>query len=128
DELRLRAATTRNIGIERLLQQNVGDAEETPSVLLVDEDAASGRQIKRILRGRFEVEVVTEPKVGLQRAAQGAHECIIVSTRFSAYDPLRLCSQLRALERTRLVPIVLLADESDEECVIRGLELAVNDY
>lgn len=128
DELRLRAATTRNIGIEQLLQQKIGDTDERPSVLLVEEDEASGAQIKRILRGHFEVEVAADPQAALQRAAGGAFECVIVSTRSSRYDPLRLCAQLRALERAHLVPIILLADEQDEEYVIRGLELAVNDY
>lgn len=128
DELRLRAATTRNIGIEQLLQQRIGDTDEIPRVLLVEEDAAVGAQIRRILHGHFEMEIAADPQTALQCAAGGVHECVIVSTRSSRYDPLRLCAQLRALERAHLVPIILLADEQDEEYVIRGLELAVNDY
>ncbi|WP_163269792.1 PleD family two-component system response regulator [Chelativorans alearense] len=128
DELRLRAATTRNIGIEQLLEKKSGDVEETPSVLLLDDDAATGRRIKRLLQGTFDLDVAEEPQAGLRQAVEGAYECIMVSTGFTDYDPLRLCSQLRALETTRLVPIVLLAGEGDEERIIRGLELAVNDY
>ncbi|WP_309084563.1 PleD family two-component system response regulator [Chelativorans sp.] len=128
DELRLRAATTRNIGIEQLLQKKSGDDEETPAVLLVDEDEVSGRQLQRMLQGHFLLDVAGDPRTGLLRATENAYECIIVSTSFADYDPLRLCSQLRALERTRLVPIVLLAGDGDEACIVRGLELAVNDY
>jgi two-component system, cell cycle response regulator len=44
------------------------------------------------------------------------------------FDPLRLCAQLRTLDRTRFIPIVLLADEGDEDRLLRGLELGINDY
>ncbi|WEX11711.1 PleD family two-component system response regulator [Chelativorans sp. AA-79] len=128
DELRLRAATTRNIGIEQLLQKKSGDSEETPAVLLIDEDEASGRQLQRMLHDHFRLDMAEDPQQGLIRAAEKPYECIIVSSTFAHYDPLRLCSQLRAMDRTRLVPIVLLAGEGDEATVIRGLELAVNDY
>src|SRR5690606_32990411 len=39
-----------------------------------------------------------------------------------------LCSQLRTLDRTRFVPIMLLAEEGEEARLVRGLELGVNDY
>ncbi|TIU53838.1 MAG: response regulator, partial [Mesorhizobium sp.] len=42
--------------------------------------------------------------------------------------PLRLCSQLRSLDRTRFLPIILLADAGEEGRIIRGLELGINDY
>jgi len=128
DELRLRAATTRNIGIEQLLQKKSVDDEEKPPVLLIDEDEVAGRQLTRMLQDHFVLDAVDDPQEGLIRAAERPYECIIVSSTFAAYDPLRLCSQLRAMDRTRLVPIVLLAGEGDEAVIIRGLELAVNDY
>jgi two-component system cell cycle response regulator len=55
-------------------------------------------------------------------------ECILVSTRLGSHDPLRLCAHLRALESTRSIPIVLLADGEEEDTVVRGLELGINDY
>jgi len=128
DELRLRAATTRNIGIEQLLQKKSVDDEEKPPVLLIDEDKAAGRQLARMLQDHFALDAVDDPQEGLVRAAERSYECIIVSSSFVAYDPLRLCSQLRAMDRTRLVPIILFAGEGDETVIIRGLELAVNDY
>ena len=50
DELRLRAATTRNIGIEELLSRSLANADETPRVLLVDERQASSERIAKALR------------------------------------------------------------------------------
>ncbi|TIX95141.1 MAG: diguanylate cyclase, partial [Mesorhizobium sp.] len=56
------------------------------------------------------------------------YECVMISTAFADFDPLRLCSQLRSLDRTRFVPIILLAQEGEEGRIIRGLELGINDY
>ncbi len=128
DELRLRAATTRNIGIEELLSRRGTAVETLPRVLLVDERAAGAERITRMLRGRCELSVATDPNAAFFQAADGDYDCLIVSTVFSNYDPLRLCSQLRTFDRTRFVPIMLLADEGEEARLARGLELGVNDY
>ena len=44
------------------------------------------------------------------------------------FDGLRLASQARSHERTRNLPILLIADPEDRPKVLRGLELGVNDY
>src|SRR5690606_11103848 len=74
------------------------------------------------------LDVATDPQAGFFRAAEEPYECLIVATGFADYDPLRLCSQLRTLDRTRLLPIILLAGEGEEDRVMRALELGINDY
>ena len=128
DELRLRAATTRNIGIEELLGRRDVAADTPARVLLVDERAASAERVARMLRGRCGLSVSADPNAAFLQAAEGDFDCVIVSTALADYDPLRLCSQLRTLDRTRFVPIMLLADEGEEARLVRGLELGVNDY
>jgi two-component system cell cycle response regulator len=44
------------------------------------------------------------------------------------FDGLRLCSQLRSLERTRNVPILAVAEPDNNTRLVRGLEIGVNDY
>jgi two-component system, cell cycle response regulator len=39
-----------------------------------------------------------------------------------------LCSQVRSLERTRSVPILAVAEADNNQRLIRGLEIGVNDY
>ncbi len=128
DELRLRASTTRNIGIEELLSRNFASDEATPKVLLIDERKSSFDRIKKMLRGNAEIDIATDPHAGFFQAAEQPYECVLISTGFTDFDPLRLCSQLRSLDRTRFVPIILLADEGEEGRIIRGLELGINDY
>lgn len=128
DELRLRASTTRNIGIEELLSRRQPSEQANPNVLLIDERETSGRNLERMLRGIVELDIVRDPRNGVHQAAEKDYQCVIVTTGFSDFDPLRLCSQLRSLDRTRFLPILLIADDGEEELVIRGLELGINDY
>lgn len=128
DELRLRASTTRNIGIEELLSRTFNAEETTPKVLLIDERKSSFERVRKILGQTAEIDVATDPHAGFFQAAENAYECVLISTGFADFDPLRLCSQLRSLDRTRFLPIILLADQGEEERIIRGLELGINDY
>lgn len=127
DELRLRAATTRDIGIAAMLR----GAEETdgrPLALLVEPDAAAARRFRRLVGAACDVEVVADPQAALFFAAEKGCDCVVVATGPSEHDPLRVVSQLRALERTRFVPIMLIVGEGEEGRILRGLELGINDY
>ena len=128
DELRLRAATTRNIGIEEMLARGAGDHSERARVLVVDERAPSAQRIARLLEPFAAVDVEADPQIALFEAAEKPYECVVIATGFSDYDPLRLCSQLRSIDRTRFLPIILVAGEEEEGLIVRGLDLGVNDY
>lgn len=128
DELRLRAATTNDIGLVELLQTGTSDRKDRMPILLVDDDAKSRELICNMLSDEFVVDTAEEAQDALLRAVEGGYECILIATGAPGFDPLRLCAQLHALERTRLIPIILIASQGEERHVLRGLELAVNDY
>lgn len=128
DELRLRAATTRNIGIEELLSRVDADTASRPRLLLVDEQPASYERMTRMLSEMADVEVSTDPHAALFQAAEAPYETVIIASRFKDFDPLRLCSQLRSVDRTRFLPIVLMVEPNDDARIVRGLELGINDY
>jgi two-component system cell cycle response regulator len=127
DELRLRAATTRNIGIEELLSRRDGESTRA-KVLVLDQIEASGERMRGVLARECEADLMADVQAGFFRAADGAYDCVIISTAMDDHDPLRLCAQLRALDRTRFLPIMLAVNEGEDERVIRGLELGINDF
>lgn len=127
DELRLRAETARQIGIEEMLRSD-GLMQTPGRVLVADGRASSQERIVRALKPVAEVDAVTEPQAALLKAASNPFELVIVNSNFEDYDPLRLCSQLRSLERTRFLPLLLVADQGADEMVARALDLGVNDY
>lgn len=129
DELRLRTATAASIGLEDLLGRGgVGCEQEPAKVLLIDAGEDTFARIRSRLKGGIELDGVSDPNAGFFQAAEGGYECVIVSTALPEVDPLRLCSQLRSLDRTRFLPIILLADRDDDPRIVRGLELGVNDF
>ncbi|MDX8322712.1 PleD family two-component system response regulator [Rhizobium rhizogenes] len=127
DELRLRAETAREIGIEEMLRSD-GLMQTPGRVLVADGRASSQERIVRALKPIAEVDAVTEPQAALLKAASNPFELVIVNSNFEDYDPLRLCSQLRSLERTRFLPLLLVAEQGADDMVARALDLGVNDY
>jgi two-component system cell cycle response regulator len=128
DELRTRAETAHTIGIEDVLRLGEGRSEESAHVLLVDGRASSQERIIRALKPIAEVTAMSDPQAALFEAAESAFELVIVNSNFEDYDPLRLCSQLRSLERTRFLPVLLITEQGADEMTVRALELGVNDY
>ncbi|GHC75965.1 PleD family two-component system response regulator [Limoniibacter endophyticus] len=128
DELRLRASTTRMIGIEALMRPDADSGARQAQILVIDEHAASSERISSSLQNVCDVLVVPDPQSGLFQASQGDYDCIIISGRLETVDPLRLCSQLRSLDKTRSVPIVMVAEQGEDAKVVRALELGINDF
>ena len=128
DELRLRAQTTRDIGMSDVLAAAVADNGEGGRVLLVDDRQSSYERISAALSGSQEVEIETEPHEALFRAAEEKFDVLVVSLGLEGFDALRLCAQVRSLERTRTLPIVVIADADDHSRILRGLDVGVTDY
>jgi two-component system cell cycle response regulator len=128
DELRMRAETAQTMGMEDFLRGVEGRLDESGQVLLVDGRANSQERIIKALKPIADVSAMSDPQAAIFEAAESPFELVIVNSNFDNYDPLRLCSQLRSLERTRFLPILLVADQGADDMVVRALELGVNDY
>ena len=128
DELRMRALTSRDIGIESPEREAVADTGRGGRVLIVDDRAASHERIAAVLAKEQTVEVETDPSEALFRAAEGNYDLLIVSLDLANFDALRLCSQVRSLDRTRNVPILAVTEPDNSTRMLRGLEIGVNDY
>jgi two-component system cell cycle response regulator len=128
DELRMRAVTSREIGIQNPEREAVADAGKNGSILIVDDRPGSGERLLGMLVGEHAVEIQADPNEALFHAAEGSYDLLIVSLGLENFDGLRLCSQIRSLERTRNVPILAIADVENNTRLVRGLEIGVNDY
>ncbi len=128
DELRMRALTSRDIGIESPERDAVTDTGLQGNILIVDDRPASAERIQGMLQGSHKVDIETDPNEALFHAAEGDYDLVIVSLSLENFDGLRLCSQVRSLERTRNVAILAIADADNNTRLVRGLEIGVNDY
>jgi two-component system cell cycle response regulator len=128
DELRMRAQTSKEIGIEGPERDAVADTGRNGRILIVDDRKSSYLRTAETLTAEHAIDIEPDPADALFHAAEGAYDLVIVSLGLENYDGLRLCSQLRSLERTRNVPILAIADADNNARLVRGLEIGVNDY
>jgi two-component system cell cycle response regulator len=128
DELRMRAVTSKEIGIQNPAREAISDTGRDGHILVVDDRKSSYERLVATLTGEHTVDVEPDPNEALFHAAEGDYDLMIVSLCLDNFDALRLCSQVRSLERTRTVPILAIAEGEDASRLMRGLEIGVNDY
>ena len=128
DELRMRALTSREIGVQAPERGAIADPGLGGRVLLVDDRPSSYERLAPVLSLEHTVDVEPNPSEALFNAAEGNYDMLIISLGLENYDGLRLCSQVRTLERTRQVPILAIADADNNTRLLRGLEIGINDY
>ena len=128
DELRMRAVTSREIGLESPEREALAEAGRDGRVLMVDDRPALSERMQATLSSEHVVDMEGDPTEALFHAAEGNYELVVVSLDLANFDGLRLCSQLRSLERTRNVPILAIAESDSNARLVRALEIGVNDY
>jgi two-component system cell cycle response regulator len=128
DELRMRVLTSHEIGIESPEREAVADTGCDGRVLIVDDRPGSYERIAAMLSNEHKVEVETDPNQALFHAADGNYDLMIVSLGLENFDALRLCSQVRSLDRTRNLPILAITEPDNDARMVRGLEIGVNDF
>lgn len=124
DELGARAAGANQLGGENLA------IEDNPSgrILLVEDRLSVRDAIAAGLKQQHEILVEESPQQALFRAAESDLDLVLISLEITGHDGLRLCAQLRSLERTRSLPIVAIDGPETEDRLVRALDLGVNDY
>ncbi|MGH7246755.1 MAG: response regulator, partial [Pseudomonadota bacterium] len=96
-------------------------------ILLWEENSFSGARIAELLTP------VASEVVRPTSAEELIHNCdhsieLVILSLAGKLDALRLVSQLRAQEQSRLVPILLIADPSELPRLAKGLDLGATDY
>jgi two-component system cell cycle response regulator len=128
DELRMRAVTSSEIGVTDNAFDAARDYGLNASILIVDDRKGSISRIESALGDSHEIDVEENPQNALFRAAEGNFDLVMLSLDFAGFDGLRLVGQIRSLERTRHLPILLVTDPEQDARVLRGLDLGANDY
>src|SRR6266571_6413072 len=100
-----------------------GSAEDV-RVLFVEDDPSVAQMYKLKLElDGYQVHVASDGEVALQMATQNPPDIIFLDIRLPKLDGLAVLEALRADERTRQVPVVILSNYSERELVEKGLKL-----
>ncbi|MGU3536674.1 PleD family two-component system response regulator [Methylobacterium sp. A54F] len=128
DELRSRALASRDFGMGDPLAAAAAETGLNASILLIEDRPGAAERMAAALGQAHRVEVEADPHRALVRATEGSFDLVLVSLDLTGFDGLRLCSQLRSLDRTRNTPVIMLAEPHDRARIVRGLDFGVHDY
>ncbi|HEY0033421.1 MAG TPA: PleD family two-component system response regulator [Devosia sp.] len=128
DELRARAMTGQQIAVEDAIRAMDVISTSGGSILVIDTDQRHAERLKNYLAPEHRVDILTQPADAVFQVTGAQYELAIVTMALTDFDPLRVCSQIRTLEHTRNLPIILVSDETDKPRVVRALDLGVNDF
>ena len=127
DELELRAAAMQSVGINPADIFTDG-GEMAGSILVVDDRESSTRRIRNALQRPFDLEITADPAYAVALAKGRDFDLLMISLSLRAGDGLRLCSQIKTIDRLRQTPVLLITDADETPLVMRALDLGVNDY
>ncbi len=127
DELISRASTTQGLGLAGAGSPEWAKATVSGNVLVVEDHPRSGQRLADALGKVHSVTIERDPQAALLRLTQ-PFDVLVVSLSLANADGLRLCSQVRSMDRTRHLPIIILVEPGDEARLLRGLDMGVNDY
>ncbi len=128
DEMLMRASTTQQMGMGEAPALDWQNADESGHVLIVEDQGRAAQRLVDTLRTVHTVSLESDPQAALLKLSEQPVDVLVVSLSLTNADGLRLCSQVRSLERTRHLPILIIVEPSDEARLLRGLDMGVNDY
>ncbi len=128
DEMMLRMATGAQIGALPVGALAWPKMDGGGRILLVEDNERVAKRVVAVLGKSHEVEVEHDLPAALLRLGDRPCDLLIVSLNLAAADGLRLCSQVRSLERTRHLPIIVIVQPGEEARLLRALDMGVNDY
>lgn len=128
DEMLMRVTTSRQLGLgddgalEKALSGRSG------RVLVVEDHPRSGARLLEPLAKQHDTFLECDPQRALKMLTDYDFDVAIISLSLAKADGLRLCSQLRSVEQTRHLPLIILVEPDEDARLLRGLDMGINDY
>jgi PAS domain S-box-containing protein len=97
-------------------------------VLLADDNADMRNYVQRLLADRYDVVAVSNGRDALESALRRTPDLVITDVMMPEMDGFELLASLRANERTKTLPVLLLSARAGEESRLEGLHAGADDY
>lgn len=98
-------------------------------VLLVEDDQALAQMYRvKLERDGYTVQVAGDGEAALRAVSKEPPDLIFLDIRLPRMDGLAFLEHLRAIPRTRDIPVVIVSNYSEAELVARGLQLGAREY
>ena len=129
DEWRVRENTATQLGVVENVANAMNEPVEQARILVIEDQAFDSKKFTDALAvDNDNVEIVETGVQAMARINQENYDLVAVSLNLKNEDGLRLCSHLRSSEKTRAVPILMIAGDEDMPRIAHGLEIGAHDY
>lgn len=128
DEMSMRADTGMQLGLNEKNIPIFSKEVWQGNILIVEDQPRAADRMMRTLTGKHNIHIEPNPQEALFKLADQDFDLVIVSLDLDGVDGLRLCSQVRSLERTRNLPVLIIVNPDEKSRLMRGLDMGVNDY
>jgi two-component system phosphate regulon response regulator PhoB len=100
-----------------------------PRVLIIEDERALTDVLSyNLQREGYEVVVAHDGQEGLRKAQMQSPDLILLDLMLPTMDGLEVCRELRAGDRTRNVPILMLTAKAEETDQLVGFSMGADDY
>jgi PAS domain S-box-containing protein len=99
-----------------------------PRILFVDDNADMREYVGRLLSGRYRVEAAIDGLEGLKAARVHTPDLVLTDVMMPRLDGFGLLRELRADERLKTTPVIMLSARAGEEASVEGIEGGADDY
>lgn len=128
DEWRFRESLSVRVMSDDKAEEDMAPVEKEKVLLLEDNPADQKFIVKALSTLNVDVHVVGTISQAVQLLQDGLYSIIYTSLNLKEEDGLQLCPQIRTVDKTRLTPILMIANEGEISRVAKGLDLGANDY
>jgi PAS domain S-box-containing protein len=101
---------------------------QSARILFAEDNSDMRDYIRRLLAEQYEVETVADGQAALERILANPPDLVLADVMMPRLDGFGLVHRLRADERTRTLPFIMLSARAGEEARVEGLNAGVDDY
>jgi PAS domain S-box-containing protein len=100
----------------------------TARILLADDNADMRDYIRRLLPLQYQVQAVADGEAALAAIRAHPPDLVLTDVMMPGLDGFALLQRVRADERTRSIPFIMLSARASEEARVEGLDAGADDY
>lgn len=121
-------ATGQNLENELLTTDYRPPTIDTARILVADDNADMRHYVAGLLSTQYTVQAVADGQKALEAARENLPDLVLADVMMPRLDGFGLLNELRADERTRDIPIIMLSARAGEEARVEGLQAGADDY
>ena len=116
------------VGDEGRIESGEPGAAADGCVLLADDNADMRAYVTRLLSPHWKVVAVANGREAVAAAVRELPDLVLTDVMMPELDGFGVLAALRADERTRAIPVIMLSARAGDEARVDGLEAGADDY